>query len=737
MPAPLLWAALAAAPTAWAGPCVLAESLAEPTRGARPGQPAEVEIRQLHVAETARPDCRALWIPDLPTGRLRSLDARVVRADTRTLRFGSERLSPPRRLDAAPARAAQGRRPRPAPAAHEDGAAPPPPPVLEPAQTTLELRVDRDARPPRSPRDERRLRHAAVRGPGATGAAAVVFPADATERSYTQAGAPGTLLPWGCLLPAAPEGAPVSGPGPGPACARSMRCPAHGRHAHRGRPRRRLHASPAGGATGSPAPASRRAGRQRPAAPHRGGRAPGAADRAAVLSQVAYAAIGASIPEPGLPRLQGAQAEPVHGARVVALVQARAVPGSLPHRGPLSAPPGGDQALGVGHPMEQALLLTRYLRQPADATPVPVRPGRAEGDGVTPTGFTAAVVVLTVDGERTWIDPTCRLCAPGELPPELWDAPALAEGVARTPAAPMGRIDLALDGGALQVALDPAAALAVRRMLLAHPPSERGAALGAAFAGGAALRARGLATPGAPVRPDFDRPPTADGGPPALGDPAADPPRAPWPSTAGPRQPPPRRCDGRRPPPRSRWSVAVVAAGDGPPVLVERVEIPGQPPRLAGSGRRPRGPGRAAAAPHAESPDVPPPPEVSVRRWSVTDAARGDARPPAVPRRPPRRQRPGGADPDRPAGGETAGVNPAQAEAALQTTADATLKVSEQLDFMDQTARPTPWPPGVSGSPVPPTSTPSWWASAARPSTPRASSGGETSRSPRAASPGR
>jgi hypothetical protein len=159
--------------------------------------------------------------------------------------------------------------------------------------------------------------------------------------------------------------------------------------------------------------------------------------RASVLSQVAAGALSASMPEPGL-GLDFKDRDPDWEAvqDVLQLVRQQVVEGTLSSAHPLK--PRGLTAVRRsrwGSPWEQALLLTRYLRQlKIDALPVPVRPvssGRVEA--AVPLGYTQAVVRVELDDRVAWVDPACAVCAVGELRPGLWGGQALSVGLHSLP----------------------------------------------------------------------------------------------------------------------------------------------------------------------------------------------------------------------------------------------------------------------------------------------------------------
>ncbi len=124
-------------------------------------------------------------------------------------------------------------------------------------------------------------------------------------------------------------------------------------------------------------------------------------------------------------------------------------------------------------------------------------------DGASPGGHDRAAVRLRLDGVESWLDPTCPVCAPGELAPDLWGAQALADGIDRSPPPPAATIGGSLsEDGVLDLILNPPAALVLRLALLDSPPDERGARLPALMGlpGATLLEQEGLGSPGQPVR---------------------------------------------------------------------------------------------------------------------------------------------------------------------------------------------------------------------------------------------
>ncbi len=211
------------------------------------------------------------------------------------------------------------------------------------------------------------------------------------------------------------------------------------------------------------------------------------ADRDAVVSAVARTALSASVPEPGLPariRLRSGEETMIPDIQSLVREQMRAglAPGqrSLQPRRLLDA-----RKSTHGSEWELALVTARYLRQlRLDALPIPVRPPTmVPADPSMPAGFDFAVVrVRLADGSDLWLDPSCPVCAPGELRPFLWSGQTLSEAIEQLPAAPLGRkvetITISADGTeTVDLLLEGTAALQMRLDLLQHPSTERIAAL--------------------------------------------------------------------------------------------------------------------------------------------------------------------------------------------------------------------------------------------------------------------
>jgi hypothetical protein len=153
---------------------------------------------------------------------------------------------------------------------------------------------------------------------------------------------------------------------------------------------------------------------------------------------------------------------------------------------------------------EAALVLWLYARQAgiraewALARPAPEGPGYR----TTPAGYTHGLVRLGSGDEVLWVDPSCRVCAPFELPPELQGADVLSPGALSTPPPQPGASSLEeVDDGSLHWHLEGPPALMLRRWLQGVALAERPAAVAERVAGpGATLRSiEGLGQAGAPI----------------------------------------------------------------------------------------------------------------------------------------------------------------------------------------------------------------------------------------------
>jgi len=239
-------------------------------------------------------------------------------------------------------------------------------------------------------------------------------------------------------------------------------------------------------------------------------------DRSDVLSQVAAGALSASMPEPGLGLgFKGTDGDWAVVDAVLTKVRSQVVEGGLTGTHPLKP----RQLTQVrksrwGTPWEQALLLTRYLRQlKIDALPVPVRPVSAGHiEPAVPIGYTAALVRVRLEGNERWIDPACAVCAVGEIRPGLWGGQALSVGLESVPEMPgthTWEILGSPDGASRRYTLQMTApwSTSLRRHLARVPVSDRtGAVLEWAGLAGVLQSHQGLSDLGGPVTLRFTVP---------------------------------------------------------------------------------------------------------------------------------------------------------------------------------------------------------------------------------------
>lgn len=228
--------------------------------------------------------------------------------------------------------------------------------------------------------------------------------------------------------------------------------------------------------------------------------------RGALLDEVAFYAILASMPEPGVPlRMKNQTRDDAVMTEVLDLLKRRVQPGSLPGVGPLRPRKLLQvRRSGWGTPWELALYASRLLRQvKADAVPFPLRPASLGPVGHdTPAAYPEAIVRLDIQGEVRWVDAACRQCALGEVRPELFGGWLLAEEPTRVPWFEAGEVALSVDGGTgtRTATLTGWPALELRQALLDVPVAERGGAVAAAVGGTALVSQEGISARGAPIQ---------------------------------------------------------------------------------------------------------------------------------------------------------------------------------------------------------------------------------------------
>jgi len=197
----------------------------------------------------------------------------------------------------------------------------------------------------------------------------------------------------------------------------------------------------------------------------------------------------ASIPEPGLPNeLRGQAASWTLATLLRPALHDRARPG-------LRGDPLWPRRLVKAKKSEaltstEAMLITwLYARQAglraewALARPAPDGPGHA----ASPAGYTHGLLRLGGGDDVRWLDPSCTVCGPFELPPHLEGADVLSPVTATTPAPTEGREVLVWDGDALRWELTGPPALLLRLWLDELPVDARARALAARGAGPGAV----------------------------------------------------------------------------------------------------------------------------------------------------------------------------------------------------------------------------------------------------------
>ncbi len=213
----------------------------------------------------------------------------------------------------------------------------------------------------------------------------------------------------------------------------------------------------------------------------------------------------ASMPEPGAPmELRGLDPSWELAAALRPTLSERAPIGAWPSDPLFPRRLQQARRSGALTPLEGTLVLWLYARQlKLDAEWALVRPAsRGPGSALSPAGYTSPLLRITLDGETRWIDPTCAVCAPFELPPDLEDADALGPGTRRTGPSTRGRLDVVLDGDRVTWSAEGPPALLLRARLAELPTAERSRALAALVGGaGATLESvEGVEVAGAPIR---------------------------------------------------------------------------------------------------------------------------------------------------------------------------------------------------------------------------------------------
>jgi hypothetical protein len=224
------------------------------------------------------------------------------------------------------------------------------------------------------------------------------------------------------------------------------------------------------------------------------------------LDDVQYGARVQSMPEPAIGlAFKGAELTIKDLDGVLDLVRSQVSVGRLRGVHPLKPRRLMDvRSSGWATPFESALMLTRYLEQLGFAArTLPVRPiAMGPVASGAPVGFTGAVVVAEKDGERTWLDPSCRACGVGEVDPLLWSGTVFDDDWSTLPQAPHSSFGQSQTALGLSVRLEGVAAVRLRQTIMAMPTqTPRGPAIAELFGGdGARLKSiDGLADLGTPI----------------------------------------------------------------------------------------------------------------------------------------------------------------------------------------------------------------------------------------------
>jgi hypothetical protein len=228
-----------------------------------------------------------------------------------------------------------------------------------------------------------------------------------------------------------------------------------------------------------------------------------------VIEQIALDANAVSIPEPGIGlQFKDRRADLSALPEVLQIVHQQTMNGHLPEvhsLHPRSLMKVRRSRWGTA--WEQSLLLVRYLQQlRIAATAYPVRPqsvGLAEAGA--PVGYTGAVVRVGTGEEAIWLDPSCAVCAVGEISPELWGGQVLARDLRELPPRPESIRSIQTIDGKTTVELSGVYGVELRRWLAVFPVQKRQQAIVERYGGEGAdlVEIQGLADLGTPIRLEF------------------------------------------------------------------------------------------------------------------------------------------------------------------------------------------------------------------------------------------
>lgn len=212
----------------------------------------------------------------------------------------------------------------------------------------------------------------------------------------------------------------------------------------------------------------------------------------------------AALSGPALPQeMRGLPATWENAALLRDVLHERAVPATHPSDPLWPRRLQAARRSGVVSPTEAALVTWLYAQQLGlQADWALVRPApRGPGAPTSPAGLEHALVRLELDGEVRWVDPSCAVCGPFELPPDLEGATALGPGIDHTPDPTPGRWVAEVDAATIRWRLEGPPALLLRAWLADLPADERASGLAERMAGPGAtlLQVDGVGEPGSPI----------------------------------------------------------------------------------------------------------------------------------------------------------------------------------------------------------------------------------------------
>ncbi len=226
--------------------------------------------------------------------------------------------------------------------------------------------------------------------------------------------------------------------------------------------------------------------------------------REALLKALDRRFAAVSIPEPGLPsRLRGRVPTWDLAAELVPTLLERATPAPLALDPVLPRRLVAARKSGVLTEVEAALITWLYAMQARlEASWLLVRAAsEGPGGGVSLAGYDHALVQIGEGDSARWLDPSCAVCGPFEVRPELEGGSVLAPRGVRGPEPTTGSWTVVVQPEQVAWEASGPAALELRRWLQTLPLAEHDAALAEAMGGSAAtlLDSRDVSTLGAPL----------------------------------------------------------------------------------------------------------------------------------------------------------------------------------------------------------------------------------------------